>query len=197
MGILTGSTRLRRYNVVGTPPEDLLGAIRANAFQGFGENDPTEKVAGWTAIRDWSLTDLQPSDYLIGGGLCLALRIDSRKVPARLLREESKKLEAEWKLKLGRESLSRAERDEIREIVHLRLLERALPATRGLDMAWHFERGSVLFWSATESVNELFRALFEKTFDVKLRPVLPFVLALRTTDEESLRAAGPCAFVEV
>lgn len=194
MGILQGSTRLRRYDVLGEldPDLDRHAAIQANAFQGFVADDTREKTAGWVSIRDWGVTDFEPADYSIGETLCLTLRIDSRKVPARLLKEECRKIEAEWKMNLGRENLSRAERDEIREMVHGKLIARALPTTRGIDFCW--DGKEVLFWNAAESANELFRALFEKTFGLKLRPVFPYTLALRET--EAIDALTPCSFVE-
>ena len=94
-------------------------------------------------------------------------------------------MEGEWRLRAGREDLTRAERDEIQTIVRRRLLERVIPACQGIDVAWDLDRADVLFWSTGERVNEAFRALFERTFRVKLRPLFPYVLALRALGDET------------
>jgi DNA recombination-dependent growth factor C len=188
MGILSGTVRFRRYQVRGEIPagfhDEFEDAIRKAGFQDFAADDEREQVAGWAPVDDWFSPDLPRDRWLVENRICLTLRIDTKRLPAQYLRYQCRQLEAEWRLKSGRENLSRAEREEVLAIVRRQLLQRAIPAVQGIDLCWDLERGEVWFWSTGETVNESFRSLFEKTFRVKLRPLFPYALALRQQGDD-------------
>ena len=188
MGVASGGIRCRRYQVLGEPPPGFQAAyeeaIQRYAFSDFSPGDQQEQVLGWAGVDDWFDPNLEQGRWLIDSVIALALRIDTKRIPSRFFREECRKLESEWRLKSGREVLSRAEKDEIQTIVRNRLLERVIPACQGVDMAWELNRGEVLFWTTADRVNETFRSLFERTFGLKLRPFFPYFLALRSAGEE-------------
>jgi DNA recombination-dependent growth factor C len=202
MGILAGGIRFRRYQVIGELPTDFRDryeeSIRQFGFQDFELEDVREQVMGWVPVDDLFGSDLYLDRWLIENSVNLTLRIDTKRIPSRFLKQECRKLGAEWKLKAGREDLTRAERDEIAEIVTRRLLQRVIPSCQGNDMSWDLDRGDVLFWSTSERANEVFRSLFEKTFGLKLRPLFPYALALRLLGEEAattLEAVTPTSFM--
>ena len=188
MGVASGGIRFRRYQVLGEPPAGFQAAygeaIERFAFTDFSPEDQREQVLGWVGVDDWFDPNLGQDRWLIDSAIVLALRIDTKRIPSRFLRQECRKLESEWRLKAGRETLSRAEREEIQAIVRKRLLERVIPACQGVDLSWELNRGEVLFWSTADRVNETFRSLFERTFGLKLRPLFPYFLALRSAGEE-------------
>lgn len=201
MGILSGGVRLRRFQVLGELPPDFRDrfeeAIGRHAFTDFAAEGDEEQCVGWVAVDDPYDPNLYLDRWLVENSVNLTLRVDTKRIPARFLKRECQKLEAEWKLKFGREHLSRAERDEVKEIVTKRLLERVIPSTQCLDVSWDLQRGDVLFWGAGEKATELFRALFEKTFELKLRLLFPYALALRVVGEEGearLDAVQPTVF---
>jgi recombination associated protein RdgC len=175
--------------VTGAPPDDLRNVyetrIRHHAFSGFEENDEREEAAGWVAADDWFDVDLFPDRWLIDDQIVLTLRTDVRKVPSRILRHECAKLEAEWKERHQRDRLSRAEREEVKQLVTRKLAARVLPSIRGTDVAWDLKRGEVLFFGCGNAANETFRILFEKTFQVKLKPLFPYALAVKGAGEKS------------
>jgi hypothetical protein len=187
MGIVNGSVRFRRYQVTGEPDSGFRDgfeeAIQRQAFSDFTPNDQREEVLGWVAVDDWFDSNLPHDRWLIQNSICLTLRIDTKRIPAKFFKQECRKLETEWKLKAGREDLTRAERDEIQAIVRTRLLERVIPACRGVDVAWHLDLREVLCWNTSDRINETFRTLFERTFRFKLRPLFPFFLAQRLVGE--------------
>lgn len=187
MGILSGAIRLRRYQVLGEVPPGFRdayeAAIRKHAFQEFAPGDDREEVLGWVPVDDWFDPSLHLDRWLVENTVNLTLRVDTKRIPPRFLKQECRKLQSEWKLRSGREDLTRAERDEIETIVRKRLLERVIPSCQGIDLSWDLDRAEVLFWSTGERVNEAFRSLFEKTFAVKLRPLFPYLLALRALGE--------------
>ena len=188
MGILSGAVRFRRYQVRGQIPDgfkdEFEEAIRKFGFQDFAEDDERDQVAGWAPVDDWFSADLPLDRWLVANSVCLALRIDTKRLPAQFFRYQCRQLEAEWRQKSGRENLSRAEREEVQAIVRRQLLRRAIPAVQGVDLCWDMDRGEVWFWSTGETVNESFRSLFEKTFRVKLRPLFPYALALRQQSDD-------------
>ena len=188
MGILSGGIRLRRYQVSGEVPRDFRGdyeeAIRKHAFQDLAAGDEREEVLGWVPVDDWFDPGLHLDRWLIEHTVNLTLRVDTKRIPARFLKQECRKVEDEWRLRSGREDLARAERDEIETIVRRRLLDRVIPACQGTDFSWDLNSGLVLFWGTGERLNEVFRSLFEKTFGVKPRPLFPYFLALRALGEE-------------
>jgi len=201
MGIVSGGVRLRRFQVLGEVPPDFRdafeAAIRQNAFAEFEVEDQREEILGWVAVDDWSDADLPLDRWLVENTVNLSLRVDTRRIPQRYLKRECKRLEAEWKLKFGREHLSRGERDQVKEIVTQRLLDRVIPSTQLYDFSWDLDRGDVLFWGAGEKAGEAFRTFFEKTFGVKLRLLFPYTLALSVLGEgaaASVEAVAPTSF---
>lgn len=188
MGILKGGVKFRRYQVVGELPEGFRDAFEEALgkaeYQDFGPIDEREEAVGWVGIDDWFTPGLHLDRWLVDNLITLTLRIDTKRIPKQFLKQECRKLEAEWKLKAGREDLSRAEREEIEGIVHKRLLERAMPGCQGHDLAWDLDAREVLFWSTAEKANDAFRTLFERTFGLKLRPLFPYLLALRVLGED-------------
>ncbi|GAB4252947.1 MULTISPECIES: hypothetical protein [Deferrisoma] len=188
MGILTGGVRLRRYRVLGEPPPDFRDryeeAIRANAFQDFAPDDEREQVVGWVGVDDWFEPELPLDRWLVGNTICLTLRIDTKRIPSKYFKLMCRRREAEWRLKAGREDLTRAERDEIASLVRRELLDRVIPSVQGIDMAWDLDRSEVWFWSTAEKANETFRVVFERTFGLRLRPLFPYALALEAAGED-------------
>lgn len=194
MAVITGALAFRRYRVAGPPPADFKvrfeERIKQNSFENFAENDPREEAAGWVAVDDLFDTYLPFDRWFHEGCVRLTLRMDRRRVPARLLKHECGKIEAQWKEKFARERLSRVERDEIKEMVTRNLVERALPDSRGVDFYWDVERGEALFFASAEKANDAFVTLFERTFEAKLSPLFPFALALEFLDERGREAAA-------
>ncbi|MHB8767270.1 MAG: recombination-associated protein RdgC [Deferrisomatales bacterium] len=193
MGILNGGIRLRRYQVMGEVPsgfqETFEEAIQRHEFVDFAADDGREEALGWVGVDDWFRPGLHAGRWLIDQAVCLALRVDTKRIPRHYLKQQCRAMEAEWKLKAGREDLTRAEREEIEGIVHKRLLERVIPSSQGLDMAWDLDRSDLLFWSSSDKANDAFKALFERTFGLKLRPLFPYLVALRVLGPEAAEVA--------
>jgi DNA recombination-dependent growth factor C len=189
MGILSGAIRVRRYQVLGEVAADFRTAfeeaIQRHEFHDFGQDDEREQVLGWVGVDDWFTPGLHLDRWLVENTVNLALRVDTKRIPTRYFKQECRKLEAEWKLRSGREDLSRAEREEIQSMIRKRLLDRVIPSCQGTDFSWDLNAGEVLFWSTGERLNEAFRTLFEKTFGSKLRPLFPYLLALRALGDPS------------
>ncbi|WP_025322677.1 recombination-associated protein RdgC [Deferrisoma camini] len=188
MGLLSGGIRMRRYRVMGDVPPDFRDryeeAIQTHAFQDFAPDDEREQVAGWVGVDDWFEPGLPLDRWLVGNTICLTLRVDTKRIPSKYFKLQCRRREAEWRLKAGREDLTRAERDEIAALVRKELLERVIPSVQGTDMVWDLDRREAWFWSTAEKANETFRTLFERTFGLRLRPLFPYSLALEVLGED-------------
>ncbi len=201
MGLFRGTVRLRRYRVLGRVQPDAPAcyaeAVQAHGFKGFSEGDERERVWGWVPADDPLDAELHPDRWIVGRAVVLALRIDTKRIPAAYFRQECRRVEAEWKARLGREDLARAEREEIRSVVRAALLGRVIPATQVVEAAWDLDRSQVLFANTAERTNELFRTLFEATFGLRLRPLFPYALAMEAAGEkgaELLDRVVPASF---
>lgn len=201
MGIVAGAVKLRRYQVIGDVPADFRDvfeeAIQKHAFVDFEADDSREMALGWAAVEDVYASNLYLDRWLVDHSINLTLRLDTKRIPAQFLKRQCRTLENEWKLKLGREHLTKAEREEIVDIVSRRLLERVIPTTQGHDFSWDLHRGDLLFWNTGDKANEAFKVLFEKTFGLKLRLLFPFTLAQRALGEGAateIESTRPCAF---
>jgi hypothetical protein len=187
MAVLKGGIRFRRYRVVGEPPSDLRNAFQERivrqAHREFEEGDSRDEALGWVCADDIFDAELFPDRWLVGDSIFLTLRKDVRKVPSKILAHECAKLEREWKVKFDRERLSKAEREEIKEMKTRELAKKVLPTITGVDVCWELKRSEVLFFSNGALLNDTFTTLFEKTFEIKLKPLYPYVVAVEALGE--------------
>ncbi|PLX44433.1 MAG: hypothetical protein C0609_05545 [Deltaproteobacteria bacterium] len=190
MALLTGAIRLRRYQVIGALPggylEKFEESIRSHAFVEFTEADLREEAVGWVTIEDVFDADLHRSRWEIGDTLNLTMRLDTRRIPARILNHRCKVIEEERKERDGRERLSRNEKMEIKELVKQELSAKVLPNIRTVEFSWDLKRGELYLFACAEKVAETFRTLFEKTFNLKVRPLFPYALLAREKGDEKV-----------
>lgn len=187
MGLMNGRIACRRYERVGVPREDPFDAcVSPLIFAGFGDEEKI-KAAGWVPLLDWFGKEVtEEGCHLQSGSFALTLRQDTRRVPTHFFRQECRLLAVEWRLRAGREDLTRAEREEIKVLVQKRLLARALPNTLGVDVV---HVGPIVYvLSAGEAVNDTVRSLWERTFGDKLLALTPPTLlrseGLKGTEHE-------------
>jgi DNA recombination-dependent growth factor C len=112
------------------------------------------------------------------------MRIDVRRIPGVIFKRECELLEKSIKEREGREKLSRHERQEVKDIVKQKLSARALPTIRSIEMSWDLKKSEIYLFACSENVSGTFQTLFEKTFNVKIRPLFPYALALRAVGDE-------------
>jgi len=154
---------------------------------------------GWVPLHDPLASDLTPADLFFQQWLLLGFRFDRRTVPAKLLWLERRRLEEARKVEQGLARLGAAQRREIKDEVHQRLLARALPSPRLFECAWNLERGQLLFTGKARAPREAFVELFAQTFDVRPIPMIPYLavehVGLSSGQVEAVRAVEPASFV--
>lgn len=188
-----------QMQVTGNIPTDrftwLAERLKSNAFMSI-EDTTDEASAGWTRADniDDSSFDV-PTAFMRDNYGLFTLRMDQRRIAGAVLsthvaREE--KLFLADHLNLRR--TPKAKRDEIKELVKLRLLAKTQPVPSLVDVAWDMNTGIVYLFSTSTSVIDRFESIFRKTFEgFNLTVIHPFARAqgLVTGDLlDSLNAAN-------
>ena len=185
MGLLTGNLSFRPYRVVEDLPPDFrttfLEAIHRKSFRENLESRSAEENVGWVNIADPDDTHLDLNKVLHDHYLVLALRIDKKRVPAKLLAILARRRMEEVREAKGLERLTASHKREIKEAVLEDLLGRALPSVAVYDMAWDINTGRVRIFATSDTLCDLFRVFFEDTFKLHL---------LRTRPSTWLERAG-------
>jgi recombination associated protein RdgC len=178
MGVVSGAMTVARFRVTGELPSgwretyrDKLGEL---AFreppQGLGK----EEVEGWVQVHN--LLDTDFSDYnrwLYNDVALFALRVDKKRLPARLFRATLDKRCQAWAAERDVERVPTAVRQELKELLEQEWLARTLPTVAVTEAAWHLNSGWFLVHALSEAIAERFRKRFFRTFGLKLVPWSP------------------------
>lgn len=195
MSLLQGTVSLKRYLALGPVPEleDLLEGLAAAAFRPF--LDGTEEVrTGWVDWRNPLIVPCEREWVMQDRYALFALRMDTRKVPAVLLKAHLdlrlRALQHEKDLAfVGREARA-ALQDEVRE----ELLKQVLPVPKVMEVAWDLKGGLVWTTTTSSSAQSALMELFHTSFGIELQPLAPLLLAGRVAPEipsEVLVALAP------
>jgi hypothetical protein len=177
MGAFKGSITVRRYLVRGEKPKEqskLVKGIRAHALIPIDPKSDVEKIHGWACVEDPDDLDLTSDKIFFGDTVALALRVDSLRPPAAVV----KRVVLERLKQLGRKP-NRAEQKAMKEEVKKSLRNRYLPVQRTYDLVWQVDSGTAYFWSHAKATNELAIDLFFKSFALELVPNGPGLVAGR------------------
>jgi len=190
MGFLSASSSIVRFDARAPRTIDREAFCEAVNRHAFREDDedglPRQEAFGWVAIHDPLVVELEPSDIFFQQYAVLGFRYDRRVAPAKLVRLETRRAEAERKEQQGLERLGRAVRREIKEEIEARLLLRALPSPQLFECAWDLERHTVYFTGKSRAPREAFTALFRDTAGVSPLPVIPYLAAERVGLSEAI-----------
>ncbi len=204
MGILSASVSITRYAVEG----DLKGQVIDTVLDGLKKNtiseidqEALEMTAGWTSTNKPYFPDFDGSSFVVGPYFIFSLRMDSKKVPSKVIQkyvamEITKKLNES-----GREYLSREEKKMIKDNI-TNMLYRRVPAVPDIyDIIWNYEARQVLFFSNRKVANETVETLFLKSFSLTLVRMFPYTSALFETglsdsQKDVLTGLSPTGFLE-
>lgn len=148
-----------------------------------------ERTFGWVTADNLLVTEFNVDTVVRGDYAAFALRIDQRRVNARLLRAQVD-LEVTARLKAARDSggpakLGREERKELREDLRLKLLRESNPSVDAITVLVHPRRKIVTVLSLAKRANELVRVHFLDTFEATLAPLTPWQRGLEILDEDA------------
>lgn len=178
MGVVSGPMTVARFRVVGALPSGWRETFRDNletyAFREPPQGMGKEEVEGWVQVHNLLDTDFSDFNrWLYDDVILLALRVDKKRLPAKLFRATLEKRCAAWCAEREVERVPAAVRQELKEQLEHEWLARTLPTVGVTEAAWHLSGGWLLIHSLSESVAERYRKRFFRTFGLKLVPWSP------------------------
>jgi DNA recombination-dependent growth factor C len=177
MPLLAGSITVRRYRVVGDFAEAtrdaLLDRLAKEAFR-----DPLSPArggenAGWVKLTNLADTAFDFDSVFHNQYMTFALRVDNKRLPGKLLKALLDLRMQQWMREKNRERVPTPVKKELREQLELELFPKQLPSVAVHDVVWNLSDQVVWFMSGSNKANELFRALFAKSFAAETRPFGP------------------------
>ncbi len=205
MGFIRGSATFSRYRVTGGLPDDYAEAfpkgILRYAFRNLDGLPGEERSTGWVNILDMFDSTFLAMEYFKDPYLALSWRVDVKKIPARALRQYCLEAESEVMRREELEYLPKSRRDDIKESVRLKLLNRAIPQSNVYDVIWNLQTGDLLFGGTSNKLCDEFVEIFRNTFDRLPIPVYPYAQArhlfeMAKQDPAVVSDIKPLVFVE-
>ena len=195
MGVYANTVSITQYTVTGDLPKNeqfqwFSEKLSGKGFQSI-EDSSEESAEGWVQVdRPDEAAFEAPSDFWRDSYLVFSLRRDQRRVPAAVLKSHTGREEGAFLAQ--HPNLRRApknKREEIKELVQLRLLTKCLPVPALVDVVWDQKKGILTLFSLGSKVIERFEEFFRKTFE-GLSPVIihPFARAALLLDGPLLEA---------
>lgn len=180
MGFFSRSTSMMRYKTKGEMTSSFWEAIDSGVKSGsFREIDsPGETIGvGWTSIEDFSEFDFAGASYLYGNYVALSLRVDTVRVPPRILEIQIKKETRKLLKETGQRRLSSNQRKELKENVKEALKKQVLPSIQVFDFVWDTSKSIVYFTSHSIKARERFEDHFKRCFGLSLIPLIAYLKA--------------------
>lgn len=189
MGFMNASCSFTRFRIVDDIPADFWSQVqqklRQFAFKDIDEI-PTERSLGWVCFDDMLDTQWHTAPPDKGGYLFFSLRLDTRRVPAGVIKKHhalALRAEKERQAQQGKTFISRERKKELKEQVLLRLRQRFLPVPAEFHVVWAADTGMVWFASTQGKMIDAFTDYFTQTFELNLEQLKPFELALSLVDD--------------
>lgn len=208
MGFAGGSVTFKRFFVQGKAPqrvdEDRLEQLSARAMGRDSIQTADHTEVGWTTGDHILDTSFNFAKNALGDGLAFAMRVDSNKPPADLVRSYQRQNEQSLLEASGREFLSKSERRQAREEALSRADSEARSGAfrkmKQVPVFWDLKRNEVYLGATGNSVAEPFMTLFRMTFNSMLVPVSSGELAGRwaaqTGEARAFDDCKPAYFVQ-
>lgn len=190
MGFLASSCSFTRFRVIDPVPDGLWAEIpqllKNGAFLDIDES-AEDQSDGWVSFDDYLDTTWQAGPPQIGAYIAFSLRVDTRRIPAGVLRKHlvlALKREKAENEKNGKKFISRERRKELKELVQISLSRRFLPVPGEFNVIWNTANNEIWFASTQEKVIELFVQRFLDTFKLHIEQQIPRYLALSMLGKE-------------
>jgi len=204
MSLLSSTVSVSRYlvedKIEGPLIETIKQGLKKNTITDI-DNEDMEKSVGWTSFNEPFKPDFEGSSFIIDNYFVFSLRIDRKKVPAKIIQKHYLMAIAKRLSSSGKQYLSRNEKAEIKEDV-LQRLTRTIPATPNVyDLLWNYEASSLIFFSNQKAANEELETLFSKTFELHIVRLFPYTMAeftagLTADQRDALGKLTPFSFTE-
>lgn len=166
----------------------MIEAIQLRAFRPLKASDEEDERVGWCSVHHAIDLDLTPEKVFDGDFVNLGLRFDRFRIPGAILKAHMAEAETAMLAELGKERLSRAQKEDLRAMVVVKLRQRSMPSMRVHDVSWNTETGIVRFFATSPKAHDALHEIFEKTFGADICREGFYTRATRHFDTESLDA---------
>ncbi len=193
MGVYSNSVAMTQFRVSGDIPANEQFRWYSEKFSLMGfrsiENGSEQLSEGWTRTDQPDDPAFEvPGDFWRDDYILVSIRCDQRKIPSSLFRFHLSREETAFLA--GRPDLHRTPKgkmQEMKEMVHVRLMAKTLPVPSTTDLVWNTGNGILTIFSCSGKTLERFETLFRKTFEsFHLVPVHPFARAEMLLEGKSL-----------
>ena len=178
MPVLSGSMSTMGYFAQGELPSDFkqtyLEAMSGLRFKEIDLASDRDEAAGWVCVEDPFDTDFDINKVFFTDYAVMTLRIDKIRIPAAVFRLHLHKALAQRRAELGKETLNKSEKDDVRDFLQKQLRKRVLPSVQTIDATWNLETNRVWLFSQNKAANAVFEQLFFNTFGFTLTPKNPY-----------------------
>ena len=180
-----------RYRIQGELPspwgEDFHRLLNERRFLPLMSDQ--ERAYGWVTADNLLVTDFHAGTVMRGEWAAFGLRIDTKRVNARLLRAQID-LEVKGRLKAMSDAgdkprIGRDERRELREDMRKELLRQTSPSVDLVTVLLHPKHRVLHVLTLSQRSNDLVRLHFADTFEADLLPLTPWSRSLEILDAEA------------
>ena len=105
--------------------------------------------------------------------ILIALRVDKKTLPAKLLKATLEKQYAEWCKENGRKRCPKDVREQKREDLEAKWLKRALPRVQTIELCLNLKDNYVILQSFSDTAADRVRKRFYATFGLRMVPESP------------------------
>lgn len=192
--LLANSISLTRFNVElaekeAFTPARLIELLNKYGFRAIDTTLDPESL-GWVTATDSAVSVFEDSGLVfVDRFLFFSMRRDVRRIPAAVLKENTKNAEAEWLAEHpNMRRVPKPVKEEIKETEQLSLMAKTIPTPTVNDVVWDTDKNEILLLANSGKVIDQFDTLFRKTFPgAHLRMATPYHYA------EQAVAGGPLA----
>lgn len=178
MAFAGGAVTFKRFYVLGQGfarvDEEMLKLLAAKAHGADSIRTADKTELGWTTGEHILDTRFDLAKNAIGDGLHFAMRVDTNKPPADLVRSYQRMAEEAMLEASGREFLTKGERKEAREQALARADKEAeaglFRKSKAVPVYWDLAHNEIYLGATGASQADQFMMLFRETFDRSLAP---------------------------
>ncbi len=173
MAILNGAMSVRRFRLVGAQPDNWREQYRERLEEFAFKEGPVEvgkeEREGWVQVHNLLETSFEDyNKWLYNDLILVALRVDKKTLPAKLLKATLEKKFAEWCEANGRKRAPKEVRDEIRDNLEAEWLRRALPRVQTIELCLNLRDQYAIIHSMSEGAADRIRKRVYSTFGLRL-----------------------------
>ena len=174
MGLLNGSATYQQYLVLGqTPSEEALDkGLIEHQIRPFQDGSEVERVG----FCHWQNSLLAPEaglSLLDGGRALVAVLIETRKVPAKILKAHVDLKIRSYQKEKNAAFIGKDLRQMFKDEVQAALINKYPPAQKTIEAIWDIKNGRLLTGATSTKAEGALRTMMFKAFGVELQAMLP------------------------